>query len=195
MFCLYSDKSYHNSSRLRGRAMDYTIVDNRIQGPKVKFLNTPGKDSGTFGSGQPDVVVIHYTAGGSIESSVKTLQDPKVKASAHLVVGTLGEIRQLIPFDKIAWHAGKSSFLDRSGLDQYSIGIEIDNPGRLAKSGSKYDTWFGRSIPETEVFEGVHRNESEVSYWHRYTEAQIACVFSICSVLKETYGIEHIVGR
>ena len=41
------------------------------------------------------------------------------------------------------WHAGKSRYGKRVGLNKYSIGIEIDSAGRLEKSGSRYLAWFG----------------------------------------------------
>ncbi len=150
---------------------------------------------GLFESGLPDTIIIHYTAGSSMKSSVQALCDPKMKASAHLVVGRDGSITQLVPFDTIAWHAGKSSYQGRVGFNHYSIGIEIDNAGRLTKSGDRYAAWFGKAYPEDEVIEAVHRNESTPSYWHRYTEEQITIVRDICAELIESYGISSILGH
>jgi len=51
-----------------------------------------------------------------------------VRVSAHLVIGRQGEVYQLVPFDKRAWHAGESEFLGRERCNDFSIGIELIGP-------------------------------------------------------------------
>ena len=143
-----------------------------------------------------DSIIIHYTSGASAASSVKTLTDPARKVSAHLVIGRDNSVTQIVPFDRIAWHAGKSAHHNVTGLNRYSIGIEIDNAGKLEKSGNAYLSWFGRRYDEEDVFTGVHRNQSQVAYWHRFTEGQIEIVYDICALLLDTYpDIEYILGH
>lgn len=170
------------------------INDNLLQGDKVNFVESPNH-SGKFADNLPDTIIIHYTAGSSAESSVRTLTDPNVKASAHVVVGKDGSITQLVPFDTVAWHAGKSSYNGRSGYNQYSIGIEIDNAGLLTKVGDQYQAWFGRKYGADEVVKAVHRNEHVERYWHAYTEEQIAAVEELCRLLINTYNIQAILGH
>lgn len=170
------------------------IKNHILKGKNIVVQNSPNH-GGKFAEGALDTIIIHYTAGSSAESSVKTLCNPKIKASAHLVVGRDGSITQLVPFNTIAWHAGKSSHQGRVGLKKYSIGIEIDNAGRLTKSGTSYAAWFGRKYDVEDVVEAVHRNESALSYWHAYTEEQIASVNDICEELIETYQINSILGH
>ena len=154
------------------------------------------KTSGTFVPGLPDTIIIHYTAGRDALSSVNTLMDIHVKASAHLVVGRDCKIYQLAPFDWITWHAGASAWRGRKNLNRYSIGIELDNAGKLTKQGNEFLSWFGRSYPRSEVFVGDHANELVASrYWHRYTEEQIQVTEQICSALIKTYGIKEILGH
>ena len=172
-----------------------TINDkHRLEGEGVTYEESPNH-GGAFGADLPDTLIIHYTAGASAESSVKTLCDPRMKVSAHLVIGRDGTITQLVPFDTIAWHAGKSSYEGRTGFNKYAIGIEADNAGRLTKSGDEYVAWFGRAYSEKEVVEAMHRNESEPSYWHRYTEKQIAVVQEVCVELMDAYKISSILGH
>ena len=170
------------------------IQDHQLSGSGVSFSESPNH-GGKYGDGLPDSIVIHYTAGSSADSSVKTLCDPNTKASAHVVVAHNGEIIQLVPFDTIAWHAGKSRYEGRTGFNKYSIGIEIDNAGRLTKSGSTYTSWFGRTYAEDDVVEAKHRNETQPSYWHRYTEEQITAVQDLCDLLINTYQINQILGH
>ncbi|TRX47202.1 N-acetylmuramoyl-L-alanine amidase [Fulvivirga sp. M361] len=171
---------------------DHLLKENKTE--KITHQLTD-KTSGKFVQGQPDTVVVHFTAGRDARSSIATLINPTVKASAHLVIGRDNSITQLVPFDKIAWHAGRSSWDSRSGLNRYSIGIEIDNAGRLDKQGNEYLSWFKKSYPAEEVFEGVHRNEEAASFWHRYTEDQIKITEDIIRLLVGQYGINLILGH
>lgn len=166
-----------------------------LQGEGVENLPATDKDSGPFSDNLPDMIVIHYTAGSSLSSAVQTLRDPAVKASAHVVLGRDGTLKQLVSLNRIAWHAGRSHYQDRSGINRYSLGIELDNAGRLNKVGPEYRSWFGRSYPRQEVFAGVHRNETELSYWHAFSEAQLERTFELCRFLAERLGIHHIVGH
>ena len=144
---------------------------------------------------QPDTIIIHYTAGASAESSINTLTNPSAKVSAHVVISQDGKLTQLVPFNKKAWHAGKSHHREKTGMNQYSIGIELDNPGVLKKAGNQYVSWFGRKYPEEEVLQDVHRNEDFSRYWHTFTEEQIAKVYELCELLIKKYDIRYILGH
>lgn len=170
------------------------ITDHKLDPQEVEFI-TSKKSSGSFKEGLPDTIVIHYTAGGSAVSAIHTFTKSNIKASAHVVVDFDGTLTQHVPFNTIAWHAGKSAYEDRVGLNNYSIGIEIVNAGRLEKSGSEYVSWFGKTYPENEVIEAVHRNERNPTWWHRYTEDQISAVYELCSDLIEAYNIKYILGH
>lgn len=175
------------------------IVDHLIQAEgndRVIFSESPNR-SGPLAA---DTIIIHYTAGRDAESSVRSLSDPNVKASAHVVVARDGRIFQLIPFNVVAWHAGPSSYhfpdgTFREGFNRFSIGIEIDNAGILTKNGGVYTSWFGRNYEEKDVLRATHRNESTPKYWHRFTEIQIAVVEELCRVLIPTYDIKYILGH
>lgn len=175
-------------------AADWAVDGHRLQGSQVGFQASPNHGGG-FAEGLPDTIVIHYTAGASLESSVKTLGNPTAKASAHVVVGREGEVVQLVPFDTVAWHAGASSWNGRNGLNRYSIGIEIDNAGVLQASGNDFVSWFGRHYPADQVVTATHRNEARPRYWHLYSEAQITAVFELCALLIRHYGIRDILGH
>jgi N-acetyl-anhydromuramyl-L-alanine amidase AmpD len=171
------------------------IKNNLLVGPSISFRASPNR-GGRFPSNLPDTLVIHYTAGASLESSVATLCDPLSKASAHLVVGRDGAVVQLVPFGEISWHAGASSLGPRIGLNRYSIGIEMDNAGRLTPTASgDFLTWFGKRILKKDAIQAVHRNENVPAWWHAYTQAQIDRVFEICGLLASTYPISSIVGH
>jgi len=170
------------------------INNHRLEGEGVTFHESPNH-SGTFVFPLPDTIVMHYTGGGSLDGSVQWLCNPEAKASAHIVIGRDGSIVQLVPFNVIAWHAGKSTWKGRNGLNNYSIGIEMDNAGVLTKGARDYVASFGRSIPANEAVQATHRNESIPRYWHCYTEVQVNKARELCALLIHVYGIREIVGH
>lgn len=171
------------------------IKDDLVTGDNVRKMVNCTKTSGEFEKNNLDTIVIHYTA-GPYQSSLNTLVNPKVKASAHVLIDRDGSITQLIPFNEIAWHAGESSWGMRNGLNKYSIGIEIVNSGPLTKSGNVYRSWFGAAYNPSDVVEAIHRNQSTAKYWHVYTAEQIETVKQLCAELIETYpNINKILGH
>jgi N-acetylmuramoyl-L-alanine amidase len=136
------------------------------EGVGVKHQLTPNT-GGRFAAGQPDTLVIHFTGGRSAQSSA----------------------------DWLCWHAGRSSWQGRSGLNAYSLGIEIDNAGPLEAREDGYYTWFGTRIPEAQVLHATHRHADTPSYWQTYTEKQIETVEYLCERLMETYDIDTLVGH
>ena len=124
----------------------YTIVNHRLMGEGVVHLSCSKNTRRLEG---PDMIVLHYTAGVSAASSADYLVRPEVKASAHLVIGRDGRIFQLVPFHVEAWHAGRSRYTGREGLNRFSIGIELDNLGRLqpdSRPGGSVRGLFGRGV-------------------------------------------------
>lgn len=78
-------------------------------------------------------LIIHYTA-GDFDSSLATLTGPDV--SAHYLIparppGYRGKpvIWQLVPEEKLAWHAGVSYWRGYTHLNSTSVGIELENSG------------------------------------------------------------------
>jgi N-acetylmuramoyl-L-alanine amidase len=171
------------------------IKNHKLTGTGTSFEASPNQ-GGPFGAGLPDTVVIHFTAGASLESSVKSLCNPASKASAHVVVGRDGAIVQLVPLNIVSWHAGASTFGNRTGLNKFSIGIEIDNAGRLTQTASgDFVTWFGRRVQPQDAIQGIHRNETTPSWWHTFTETQIERVFELVDLLVQTYAITAVLGH
>ncbi|WP_106477776.1 1,6-anhydro-N-acetylmuramyl-L-alanine amidase AmpD [Phytohalomonas tamaricis] len=53
-----------------------------------------------------------------------------LRVSAHLLIRRNGECVQFVPFDRRAWHAGRSLWQGRCELNDFSIGIELEGDHR-----------------------------------------------------------------
>ena len=49
-----------------------------------------------------------------------------LKVSSHILIKRTGEIIQFVPFNKKAWHAGSSSYMNEENCNEFSIGIELE---------------------------------------------------------------------
>lgn len=178
--------------------MTYSIKGHFLykDGIQVPYKRSPN----VGGSLAAKAIIVHDTAGRlGAKGAISWLRNPAAKASAHLVIDRNGNVTQLVPFNRIAWHAGKSRLKIKgknySGLNRHSIGIENDNPGAL-KSISKgtYKSWFGETYfdvhyPIEKVkskFHGRHQ------YWMDYTPEQIEANKEIIAILCHTYNTTEI---
>ncbi|HFD81120.1 MAG TPA: 1,6-anhydro-N-acetylmuramyl-L-alanine amidase AmpD, partial [Gammaproteobacteria bacterium] len=48
------------------------------------------------------------------------------RVSAHVLIRRGGELVQYVPFDRRAWHAGRSCYAGREACNDFSIGIELE---------------------------------------------------------------------
>ena len=74
-------------------------------------------------------IVLHYTGMKKETQAIKRLCDSKSKVSSHYFIKNNGKVLNLIPDLYTAWHAGNSKWKKFTSLNNYSIGIEISNPG------------------------------------------------------------------
>jgi N-acetyl-anhydromuramyl-L-alanine amidase AmpD len=92
------------------------------------------------GRGGKDVIgiILHFTAGGDSEGTVRWFMNPDANVSAHYVVSRSGKIIRMVREEMSAWHAGSSTTVPKlngvKGLNQKTIGIEICNWGWLLKA-------------------------------------------------------------
>lgn len=75
------------------------------------------------------MVVIHYTDLLTCQDALDILTDPTENVSSHYVIEKNGHLYRLVSEDRVAHHSGISSWRDRTGINTYSIGIELDNGG------------------------------------------------------------------
>ncbi len=169
---------------------NFQLLQNNLP---VKFVKSPNIDTPLQ---ERLFVVMHYTGGASFSASVAWLTSKSSGVSAHLVIGRDGEVAQLVPFDLRAWHAGTSAWKGYTGLNNYSIGIELDNAGMMKRSGNRWVSTFGRVYPDTEVLAAPHKSIPSVIYgWHRYTDIQLKTAAEVVAALVKEYSIQEIIGH
>lgn len=156
----------------------------------MKFMDSK-KFSPNISSGSPkngwEGIVVHFTAGASAASSAAWLANPASKASAHFVVGKEGEVYQVVETSNRAWHAGSSVWLDRSGANNYTIGIEVDNPGPLTRDTAGLKTVYGADYKGDHVVDPIGGR-----LYASYTEAQLQAVVELCSKLCNELHIDPL---
>lgn len=73
------------------------------------------------------LIVLHCDAARSEKSCLAWLQAPESKVSYHRLVGRDGTAYSVVPFDRMAWHAGKSEYLGRKHCNLFSVGLAFSN--------------------------------------------------------------------
>lgn len=154
------------------------ISNHRLSGVRFLRANASG------GPMEPALIVLHETAGRLEKfNSVNWFRSPKcTAASAHIVIERDGTVTQMVPFDRRAFHAGKSQWKGRSGCNAFSIGIELVGPGKLDANGL---AWFGPCRADgIEACGTPHHGDG---FWLPFTTAQIEATKQICRALVEEY--------
>ena len=154
--------------------MKLTIANDLLfaEGRQVPFVRTDN----IGGRMEPAGICAHDTADRlRPDDSVNWFKNPKSRVSAHLVLGRDGLFTQMVPFDRVAWHAGESSWLGRANCNAFLIGVEIDNPGPLKRKGNTGVAWYGEAFDIDEY--GLVELETKAhgkALWMPYTAAQLA---------------------
>src|SRR3984885_458407 len=78
---------------------------------------------------RPDMIVLHYTGMPSAAAALDRLCARGTEVSAHYFVFEDGQIVQMVPENRRAWHAGAAFWAGETDINSCSIGIEIANPG------------------------------------------------------------------
>lgn len=158
------------------------ITNHKLEG--VEFL--PARWTG--GVITPEIAVLHDTAGRLEKgNSARYLADNEAKVSVHFVIERDGTITQLVPTNRRANHAGQSSFHGRRGCNDFSIGIEIVNPGKMDTFKGFTDrarAWWGEIFDaDSHDLEAVKTPEHGYGMWMAYTPEQITAVCLLLETL------------
>ena len=109
---------------------------------KIHQLPSPNFNDRPNGEQDITALVLHYTGMKDAEEVKERLCCPEAGVSAHYFIEEDGTIIQHVAEEKRAWHAGVSSWRGRENVNDYSIGIEIQNPGH---------EWGYRPFPDAQM--------------------------------------------
>lgn len=182
------------------------ISDHRLlrdDGSAYRFVQSPNGG----GPLRARWLVMHYTADGG-DTAVSWFRDPRSRVSAHLVIGRDGGVTQMMPFDRVANHAGASEWQGVSGLNRHAIGIELVNYGEVfrhpTEGWKRYWLingawrWLDPAIPEGELMpdgDRVVNGQRRPRAWQKFTDAQLVAAFEAARVLVQAYGLQDVLGH
>jgi N-acetylmuramoyl-L-alanine amidase len=171
--------------------MSFKISNHRLVG--VDYLASPN----VGGAMVPVGILNHYTAGYNGQGAINTFLNKSSKVSAHLIIDRAGKVTQMVPFNRVAWHAGPSRYGSWNGLNNHFIGFEYDNIGYVKKTADgkfvdPYGKLFTPAPGQALIAEAEPRLGSGIFYWPAYTEIQLKVGLEITQALIDKYGIEAI---
>ena len=173
------------------------VKDNLLfmdENTQTKFAESNNSDPGL----QVRYIIIHYTAGSSAQAAIKTLRNDQStnRVSAHLVISRTGEITQLVPFDRVAWHAGVSYWENERDINRISIGIELDNEGWYRQKDGIWVSSFGTEGQEEDLEIMTHPKLEKPLGWRKFPPVQWQTALETCQALRVAYpNIEGVLGH
>lgn len=169
----------------------YTVKNHRLylDDKPVRYYPSPHYQNRAL---NPLYLIVHYTAGTRPSQTINWFINPAAKASAHLLIDRYGVVVQFVPLNLVAWHAGASRYGNLRNLNYYSIGVELDNAGRLSKVGGKWQR-LDRTFSDDEVL--LTRRLLTTYAWERYPDVQINALVEVVQALRSTYGHMDILGH
>lgn len=178
----------------RRATMTFTVSKARLHqnDSPVSYQASPNR-GGTL---RPLYLLMHYTAGTTAAGAINHFLKSSAQASAHLVIDRDGTITQMVDFNRIAWHAGKSKWEDLPALNPYSIGIELVNGGKLRRSGDgRWVTWANTVIPDQDVILATHKHETKETGWHVFPQVQLDAAIAVGVALRQAYNFLDVLGH
>ncbi|MEP1946943.1 MAG: N-acetylmuramoyl-L-alanine amidase, partial [Lentilitoribacter sp.] len=147
---------------------------------------------------------MHYTAGYSAASAVNTFKKKSAKASAHFVVEVDGSITQMVSTEQCAWHSGYGRYQGRGRVNDFSIGIEIVNPGyHFRDDDGTYLNWQKKAISKSKLapFPGMLKVRdpwvgSRDAFWPEFPVEQLKSLEQLLKALLKSYpSLRDVVGH
>lgn len=150
--------------------MQFHIHDHRISG--IPYVASPFADERPVGT-ELELVVVHGISlppgeygGPHVEELFLGMLDPAahpyfaevhgLEVSAHLFIRRDGEMIQFVPFDRRAWHAGKSNWCGRERCNDFSIGIELEGTDDAPYERIQYETLAAVLKVLRDTYPGLH---------------------------------------
>ena len=143
-------------------------------------------------------VVWHWTGwlGMDAEHYCRAAAQSARQASWHVMICRDGRVIQQVPFTRGSWHTGDGGQVGGRvfrNVNKATVGIELENAGRLKKIHGQWryfvggdNPWRG-DIPEEQV-----RSVPGEGVFHNFTEAQVDAAAVVLGALVDAYGWDRI---
>lgn len=95
----------------------------------MPIIDRPSPNHDSRQGAAVEALVLHFTGMRTAEEALERLTDAASKVSSHYTIDEDGTIYQHVDEGDRAWHAGVSHWRGRDGVNGFSIGIELVNPG------------------------------------------------------------------
>jgi len=158
------------------------------------------KTRGSYAHGYPVGAIVHFTAGR--RSGLKAGLEEQVRNGfTYFVIDKDGNIGQNFSLDSWGYHAGKSTYPGLGdGVSDKLVGIEIQAAGKVEKSGTSYKTWFGETVPASDVRVITKQTDNqEAGAYHIYTKPQEEALIKLLTWLHENnpevFQYKHVLGH
>ena len=133
--------------------MPFQIRDHRLH--PARFVESPFADERPADV-EPELIVVHGISlppnefgGPCVEALFTGCLDPAahpyfreiegLEVSSHVFIRRDGEVIQFVPFNRRAWHAGKSNWCGRERCNDFSIGIELEGTDDQPYEDAQYE--------------------------------------------------------
>lgn len=173
--------------------------------PETRFDESISmKTRGMFDGGYPDGVVVHYTAGRSMngdKDAETTIQHGIKQGYGYWCISSTGKIYKTHPINEWGQHAGVSKY---PGLGSYvsykTIGIEVCCAGRVdkIKNGDGYTTWWGEYYGEDIVRSYCDLDGVRGGHYHKFTNEQEHALTDVILYLalgNSKFSIDNVIGH
>ena len=131
-----------------------------------------------------DMIVVHYTAGGSLAGAEATLAI-RDYVNVHYCIDLDGKVYQYFDEKYWAYHTGTNQ-----ADAKRSIGIEIVNWGHLSRKGNTLYTWTGKKLDWSDVVRCTKFRGFE--YWQKLTDKQVESLRELIAEIKSRHGIRRV---
>lgn len=163
---------------------------------------SPNCNLGKLPRGTARALIIHYTGGGDPKWTASRFADRISNVSAHYVLGRTPQqgLWQCVGLDSRAWHCGVSAALGRSGVNDFSIGIELANYGWFDKQDAN-GIYRLEGASRISAPEGLKLRKIDGKWWEEYSAYQYDIVAELYhrEIVLMHPGIlldrEHVLGH
>lgn len=162
--------------------------------PAMKIIQRPSNDYIMSSKSVKDVIVWHFTAGGSLSGAEATLALPDT-INVTFMIDDDGKIYQYMKEDQWAYHTGVNGAKDANGKHLYwckrSFGVEIRNWGGLKLTDGLYLPYTNRknqAVNPSRVLK-LFYDRFGFKYYEALTPAQIDSVLWLDGYLRGRHPI------